>query len=516
MSLAAPVVTAEQDGQARLEEQLGVAQMVAFRQLHGDAERAATRDDRDLVQRVGLRHVQRDQGVARLVIGGELLLLVRHGHRTPLGAHQHLVLGVLEVGHGDQALADARGAQRRLVDEVGEIGTGEARRAARQHARIDVGRQRHLAHVDLEDLLAAADVRVGHHDLAVEAAGPQQCRIEHVGTVGGSDQDDAFVRLEAVHLDQQLIQRLLTLVVAAAQSGAAMTADCVDFVDEHDAGRVLLGLLEHVAHAGGADTDEHLDKVGARDGEERDVGLTGDGAGQQGLAGARRADQQAALGDLAAQALELLRVLQEVDDLLELGLGLVDAGHILEGYAAVLLGQQAGARLAKTHRATGAALHLAQEKDVDADQNKDRQPAHEDRADVDALFRRTGIDAVDVLDQHRHQLLIGRRRRHIGRELLHAVARLAEAAGDGIAGDADFLHLTLLDGVDEVGIGNRIARRARRASLEDAVEQRQQEDDDDPQSSVTIERVHGTTIRRWGYDQDGAARAARKRKMQPG
>ena len=231
------------------EELLGVAEMVALRQLHGDAERPAARDDRHLVQRIALGHVHGDQRMARLMVGRELLLLVGHGHRATLGAHQHLVLGVFEVGHGDQALADARGAQRGLVHQVGKVGAREARRATRQHARIDVRRQRHLAHVDLEDLLAAADVGVGHDDLAVEAARTQQRGIEHVGTVGGGDQDDAFVGLEAVHLDQQLVERLLALVVAAAQAGATMAADGVDFVDEHDAGRVLLGLLEHVAHA---------------------------------------------------------------------------------------------------------------------------------------------------------------------------------------------------------------------------------------------------------------------------
>jgi hypothetical protein len=77
-----------------------------------------------------------------------------------------------------------------------------------------------------------------------------------------------------------------------------MTADRVDFVDEDDAGRVLLGLLEHVAHAAGADADEHLDEVRAGDGEERHVGFARDGAREQGLAGARRADQQHALGIL--------------------------------------------------------------------------------------------------------------------------------------------------------------------------------------------------------------------------
>jgi hypothetical protein len=37
--------------------------------------------------------------------------------------------------------------------------------------------------------------------------------------------------------------------VAAAHAGAAVAADGVDLVHEDDAGRVLLGLLEEVAHA---------------------------------------------------------------------------------------------------------------------------------------------------------------------------------------------------------------------------------------------------------------------------
>ena len=113
------------------------------------------------------------------------------------------------------------------------------------------------------------DVGVGHHHLAVEAARTQQGRVEHVGAVGGGDQDDALVGLEAVHLHQQLVQRLLALVVAAAQARAAMAADGVDLVDEDDAGGVLLGLLEHVAHAAGADADEHLHEVRAGDGRRR-------------------------------------------------------------------------------------------------------------------------------------------------------------------------------------------------------------------------------------------------------
>ena len=286
----------------------------------------------------------------------------------------HLVLGVLELLHRDQALALARGEQRRLVDEVGEVGAGEARRAARDHARIDVGRQRHLLHVDAEDLLAAVDVGARHDDLAVEAARAQQRRIEHVGPVGRGDDDDAFVGLEAVHLDQQLVQRLLALVIAVAEAGAAMAADGVDLVDEDDARRRLLGLVEHVADAARADADEHLDEVRAGDGEEGNARLTRDGAGEQGLAGAGRADQQRALGDLAAQARELARVLQIFDDLLKLLAGLVDAGDVGERHPALLLGQHARAALAEAHRArAGVLLHLAHHEEADAEDEQERQ-----------------------------------------------------------------------------------------------------------------------------------------------
>ena len=204
-------------------------------------------------------------------------------------------------------LVVARGEQRGLVEHVGQVGTGEAGRAARDAEQVDVLRDRLAARVHLEDLVAAVEVGGVDLDLAVEAARAQQRRVEHVGTVGRRDQDDAAAHVEAVHLDEQLVEGLLALVVAAAHAGAAVATDGVDLVDEDDGRGVLLGLLEQVAHAGGADADEHLDEVGAGDRVERHAGLAGDGAGQQRLAGAGRAVEQDALGDLGADGLELGR-----------------------------------------------------------------------------------------------------------------------------------------------------------------------------------------------------------------
>ena len=68
---------------------------------------------------------------------------------------------------------------------------------------------------------------------------------------------------------------------------------------------------------------------GGRLREELGAGLVGDGLGQQRLAGAGRAVQQDALGHRGAELAEALRVAQEVDDLLQLGLGLVGAGDLV-------------------------------------------------------------------------------------------------------------------------------------------------------------------------------------------
>ena len=49
--------------------------------------------------------------------------------------------------------------------------------------------------------------------------------------------------------------------MTAAETRAAMTTHRIDLVDEDDARRVLLALLEQIAHARGANADEHFNKV---------------------------------------------------------------------------------------------------------------------------------------------------------------------------------------------------------------------------------------------------------------
>src|SRR5581483_1363384 len=155
---------------------------------------------------------------------------------------------LLELRHRDLALARPGGEQRRLVDQVGQVGPGEPRRLGGERIQVYVLGERLAARVHLEDLPATLAVGAVHDHLAVEAAGAKERGVEDVLAVGGRDQDDVVLHLEAVHLHQELVERLLALVVAPAHAGAAVPADGVDLVHEDDAGGVLLGLLEQVAH----------------------------------------------------------------------------------------------------------------------------------------------------------------------------------------------------------------------------------------------------------------------------
>ena len=141
--------------------------------------------------------------------------------------------------------------QRSLVDEVREIRSDHARCRGRDATEVDVGPERHAPRVHFEDRLPAGAVGRLHRDPPVEPARAKQGLVEHVGPVGRADDDHAGGRVESVHLGEDLVQRLLSLVTAAeaATRAASRAADRVELVDEDDGRRLLLRLPEEVADA---------------------------------------------------------------------------------------------------------------------------------------------------------------------------------------------------------------------------------------------------------------------------
>src|SRR5215211_3714403 len=203
-------------------------ELVLGRQGDRVAERLAARDHGDLVDRVRVVEVVGDERVAHLVERRHPALLLGHDAGLLLRARDHAHDPLLQLEVVDLALALAGGEQSGLVHEVLEVGARESGRLPGQHVEVDLLRERLAARVHLEDLLPALAVGAVDHDLAIEAARAEQRRVEDVRAVRGGDEDDVVLHLEAVHLHEQLVQRLLALVVAAAETGAAVAADRVD------------------------------------------------------------------------------------------------------------------------------------------------------------------------------------------------------------------------------------------------------------------------------------------------
>ena len=436
--------TAEHDGEALENIVFREGVPVIDGQLLGDAQRHAARDDGDLVDRVRPGRQPGDQRVAGFVVGRVAAFGDAQDHAAPLRAHQHLVLGQLEVGHLDFFFVLAGGEQRGLVDQILQVGARQSGRAARQPRDVDVVVHGDFAGVDAQDFLASAHVGRRDHDPPVETAGAQQGRVQDVGPVGRRDQDHALVRLETVHLDEQLVERLFAFVVAAAQPGAAMPADRVDLVDEDDARRLLLALDEEVAHPRRADADEHLDEIGPADRKERDAGLARNRTREQRLARARRADEQHALGNPSAQAGEFLGVLEKGDDFFEFLLGLFHAGHVVERDFLLVLVEHSGAALAEGHRLAAAHLHLPHEEDPHADQQQHRKPLDQDGDVPRVALVGARRDSHAVFAQRAHQIRVV-----VGRERLEAFV-VAEFPADDLALNEDLGDLAVIDRVEEV------------------------------------------------------------------
>ena len=200
--------------------------------------------------------------------------------------------------------------------------------------------------------------------------------------------------------------------MAAERALHAHLAERVELVDEDDARRLGFGLLEEIADARGADADEHLDELRAAQAEERHVRFAGDGTREQRLAGPRRADEQHALRNPAAEVRVFFRVLEELDDLLELVLGLVDARDVGEPHLHFIVGIDLRAASREGHHASFGAGHPPEEEAPDADQEQQRddpaehvrQPAIDDFAGVLHAFRVELLGELRILDAGRREL----------------------------------------------------------------------------------------------------------------
>ena len=130
---------AEERADADMQAVAGLVVLLLFGQIHGHPHGPTAGNDRNLMHRVGTRDIHGDQNMSGLMVGGDLFLLLGNDHRAPFGPHHHLVLGGLQIVHVDLVLVGTGRQQRGLIDQVGQVGTGETRRPLGQNLHVDIG-----------------------------------------------------------------------------------------------------------------------------------------------------------------------------------------------------------------------------------------------------------------------------------------------------------------------------------------------------------------------------------------
>ena len=202
--------------------------------------RHAARDDGDLLHVVVVLTQLCKNRMARLMVGGRLLIGLGDDAALLLRAHRDLVDAFIELEIADELLSCTRRQNRGLVEEIRKVCAREAARHARENLEVYVGRKRLIARMDLQNLFTTLNIWQIDIDLTVKSARTEKGVIENVCTVGGRHDDDPFVGLKAVHLHEDLVQGLLAFIVSATEPRTALTSHRIDLIDEDDTGLVLL------------------------------------------------------------------------------------------------------------------------------------------------------------------------------------------------------------------------------------------------------------------------------------
>ena len=234
-------------------------QILFVRPKLSDSQSATTRDNCDLVDLIDSRQEPSHQSVSGFVVSRHPASLLRELF-FPLGPHQDPVFCLFKFECGDVVSIGSDSQQRRFIDEVFQFCPRESRRRLGDLFQLDVISERHLFRVHLENLLAAFLCRTVDSDVAIETTRSHERRVEHVRPVCCGNDNHRRRLLKAVHLTENLVERLLALIVSAAKSRTAVTPDGVDFIDEDDAGRVVLRVLKQVSDTTRPDTHKHLNE----------------------------------------------------------------------------------------------------------------------------------------------------------------------------------------------------------------------------------------------------------------
>ncbi len=101
--------------------------------------------------------------------------------------------------------------------------------------------------MDFQDQFAIFEGREIDGHLTVESSWSQERLVEDIRTVGRSHDDHIGLIVESIHLREDLVECLFSLIMSATDSWRTLLPYRIDLIDEYDGRCLLTGFTEEVS-----------------------------------------------------------------------------------------------------------------------------------------------------------------------------------------------------------------------------------------------------------------------------
>ena len=175
--------------------------------------------------------------MSSLMVSNSLSLLLALG-QFPLDSCNDSFCRHFEVSDGDHFSISPCSNDSSLVTYVHDVSSAEPRGQCCNLSRVflfgHLGIAPNLLQMNVEDLLTLLYARQGYLNLTVKATWALQGLVDTVSSVGRSKDDDRGVRTEPVHLNEELVECVVSFLIATTHPASSLLAYSVDFIDEDD------------------------------------------------------------------------------------------------------------------------------------------------------------------------------------------------------------------------------------------------------------------------------------------
>mmetsp|Transcript_26590 Transcript_26590/g.48252 ORF Transcript_26590/g.48252 Transcript_26590/m.48252 type:complete len:366 (-) Transcript_26590:152-1249(-) len=223
-----------------------------------------------------------------------------------------------------------------------------------------------------------------YSNFTVKTSGTKKGCIKNIHAIGGCNSDDSRVSIETVHLHQNLIDGLFSLIITSSKTCTTLPSDGINLINENNAGRILLRLRKDITNTRGTHTHKHLHKFRTRNRDKWHTGLSGHSLGQERFTGSGGSVEDDTAGNAASVLGIGLGLFEKVNDFDQFQFGTITSSHIFKGDTGIGSHLNFRLTLAKTHGVALSASRHASSSLIGISRQKE-ETRKEDRRENEAL-----------------------------------------------------------------------------------------------------------------------------------